>query len=624
MDNPATRPEGEHARASRPGPVRIGCAAGFWGDSDSGAQQLVQQGGLDYLVFDYLAEITMSLLARARQKNPDMGYAPDFVGLVARLAPQILERKIKVVANAGGVNPLACRAALLRALAADGLSARVAVVLGDDLSDRLQRPPELDTRDMDTGKPLPTAPSSINAYLGARPIAAALALGADIVITGRCVDSALVLGPLMHEFGWREDQYDLLSAGTLAGHLIECGCQVTGGVFSDWEQMQGWDNPGFPIAECHPDGSVIITKPDGTGGTVSPASVGEQLVYEIGDPAAYLMPDVTCDWTAARLAAEGPDRVCVSGARGRPPAPRYKVCATYPDGFRATTSLTIAGGDAGLKARRVAAGILDKCRRMLRERGIPDYAETSIEVIGEESMYGAHARPIRPREVMLKLAVCHADRRAVELFSREIAPAVTATAPGITGFFAGRPNIVPVIRLHSFLLDQSAVSVTIDLDEHRHELDPPRRASSGNAQAGISAQPPNPAARPPACLSGPRSVQVPVGRLARARSGDKGDHSNIGVLARRPEYVPILRKYLTEQVVLEYFSHFAKGRVARYELPGIDAFNFVLSQALGGGGVASLRIDPQGKCFAPILLDMELEISRDDAVEAGLADTPAP
>jgi len=579
--------------------IRIGCAAGFWGDSESGAEQLVARGNVDYLVFDYLAEITMSILARAKLKDPGAGYATDFVTTVmASHARAIKARGIKVVANAGGVNPGACRDALLAVLEQQGIEAKVAVVLGDDLSPQLDALRAAGIREMDRDTPLPARIASINAYLGARPIAQALDQGADIVITGRCVDSAIALGPLMHEFGWGDEDYDLLSAGTLAGHIIECGCQATGGVFSDWRDVEGWDDPGFPIAECAADGTVVITKPEGTGGLVSPGTVAEQLIYEIGDPAAYLMPDVCCDWTGVELAADGANRVRVTGARGRAPGPRYKVSATYQDGFRATTTLTLAGGDAAEKARRASAAILAKCCRMLASRGLADFSETSVEIVGAESMYGEAAVPRAAREVMLKIAVRHPDKRAVDLFSREVAPAITATAPGITGFFAGRPGVVPVIRLFSCLVDKTDVRVAVDMDGIRKPV-----AIAAGGTLHISG-----AACTPAPRSGEPRIGIPLATLAHARSGDKGDIANIGVIARKAEYVPVLRDWLTEDVVAGWFAHFARGAVRRYELPGIGAFNFLLHESLGGGGTSSLRIDPQGKCFAPIALDFLLPV----------------
>jgi hypothetical protein len=322
------------------------------------------------------------------------------------------------------------------------------------------------------------------------------------------------------------------------------------------------------------------------------------LIYEIGDPAAYLMPDVCCDWTGVTLTSEGTHRVRMAGARGSAPGPMYKASATYQDGFRATTSLTLAGGDAAGKALRVASAILAKCRAMLAARGLPDFSESSSEVVGTETMYGASAEARVAREVTLKLAVRHADRRAIELFSREVAPAITATAPGITGFFAGRPGVVPVIKLFSCLVDKTGVPVTVDAGGTRT----PVAIAPGGARKAVAS------VRHAAPDSTERRVDVPLAKIAHARSGDKGDIANIGVIARKPEYVPILRECLTEEVVARWFAHFARGNVRRYELPGIGAFNFLLYESLGGGGTSSLRIDPQGKCFAPIALDLAVPV----------------
>ncbi len=336
--------------------ARIGSCSGFWGDSLDGARQLVDSGQVDYLVGDYLAEITMSLLARAKQKDPAMGYTPDFIDAMAPLLPRIAQQRIKVVVNAGGLNPEGCRAALTEAAEAAEVSLKIAVVEGDDLLPQLEAIRARAPHEMFSGAPLPAKIVSMNAYLGARPIAAALDAGAQVVITGRCVDSALALGPLMHEFGWTDTDFDRLSAGSLAGHLIECGVQGVGGLFTDWDQVPGWDDMGFPIAECRADGSFVITKPPVTGGLVTPASVCEQMLYEIGDPGVYLLPDVACDWTDVRFAQDGADRVQVTGAKGRAPSTSYKVCATYGDGFRALGTLMIGGFDAASRAAPAGRG----------------------------------------------------------------------------------------------------------------------------------------------------------------------------------------------------------------------------------------------------------------------------
>ncbi|MEQ8664038.1 MAG: acyclic terpene utilization AtuA family protein, partial [Gammaproteobacteria bacterium] len=569
-----------------------------------GARQLVEHGEVDYLVLDYLAEITLSILARLRARDPAAGYATDFVDAVMRpLAATIAARGIRVVTNAGGINPAAL-AARLRALAGElGVTLNVVAVCGDDLGAQVDTLRAADVREMTTGGALPDRLTSVNAYLGATPIAAALAAGADVVVTGRCVDSALVLGPLMHAFGWAADDYDRLAAGSLAGHVIECGTQCTGGLYTDWEDVPGWDDMGFPIAECRADGSFTLTKPRGTGGLVTPATVAEQVVYEIGDPARYLLPDVTCDFSDVTLVADGPDRVTVRGARGLPPGPDYKVSATFADGYRATAMVMLGGRDAAPKARRVAAAILARTRRLLAAAGHADYSEISVEVLGAEATYGPHARAERAREVVLKLAVRHPERAALEIFSREIFPAATAMAPGLTGFAGGRPAVQPVVRLFSCMVPKTHVTVTLD-------------SASGSAPLPLPAAPatlppavPAPAAAtPPTLPAAAESITVPLLRLARARSGDKGDSANIGVLARQPHYLPWLRAQLTAEAVAAWFAHLAHGPVTRYEWPGLDGFNFVLEGALGGGGTASLRHDPQGKAYAQMLLDLPLTV----------------
>jgi hypothetical protein len=598
-------------QARRQAPLRIGCSAGFWGDSEAAAAQLVASGRIDYLVSDYLAEITMSLLARARAKSPDAGFAPDFVRVVAGLAAQIKAQGIRVISNAGGVNPRACGAALAKMLAEQGIAMKIAVVEGDDLSDQVEQLRAADVREMKSGTVLPASLLSVNAYLGAQPIVAALAAGADIVITGRVVDSAVTLAPLVHEFGWSWNDWDKLACGSLAGHIIECGTQCTGGLFTDWESVPGWDNMGFPIAECDADGTgFVISKPAGTGGLVTPATVAEQVLYEIEDPASYLLPDVTCDFTQVRLKQDGADRVRVEGARGRPAPPTLKVSATFGDGWRLVGTLMIGGAAAAAKATRVGAAILARCRRLLAERQLPDFSETSLEVLGAESTYGAHARLGHSREVILKIAARHPAREALELLAREIAPSATSMAQGITGFAAGRPSPSPVVRLFSFLVDSGMPATRVLLDGHDCGFSPQPLDRTDTLPAGGAA---DTETRAP---DGGLLVRVPLLRIAHGRSGDKGDMSNIGIIARTPAAYRALLQVLTAGVVADYFAHVATGEVRRYTLPGIRALNFTLQGALGGGGVASLRYDPQGKAFAQMLLDIEIEVPRAALEEA--------
>ncbi|MDC4671069.1 DUF1446 domain-containing protein [Acinetobacter baumannii] len=583
--------------------VKIGCASGFWGDTNTAAFQLVHLTDINYLVFDYLSEITMSIMAKAKMVEPKHGYALDFVSRVmAPLLKKIAEKKIKVISNAGGVNPLACRDALQKIIKEYGLDLKVAVVLGDDLLPKHEQLKSQNIQEMFSGEALPEQVASSNAYLGAVAIRDALDLGADIVITGRVVDSAVVLAPLLHEYQWPLDDYDKLAQGSLAGHVIECGAQCTGGNFTDWQLVQGFDNMGFPVVEVSEDGSFVVTKPQGTGGLVSTATVAEQIVYEIGNPQAYLLPDVIADFSHVHLEQVGEHRVRVTGAKGQAPTTQYKVSATYPDGYRVLVSFLIAGREAPQKAQVIADAILAKCERVLAMRSVPPFSEKSVEILGIESTYGDHAQTLNSREVVVKIAVKHMFKEACMFFASEIAQASTGMAPALAGIVGGRPKASPVIKLFSFLIDKNQVNVEIDFDGQRHAVEIPQWVSTEQLLTLTAGE--------NAVYQGDE-IEVPLIEIAHARSGDKGNHSNIGVIARKADYLPWIRAALTEQSVASYMQHVLdaeKGRVIRYELPGLNALNFMLENALGGGGVASLRIDPQGKAFAQQLLDMPVKV----------------
>jgi len=569
---------------SIPDKVTLSGAAGAWGDSSLSTAQLLADGRSDYIVYEGLAEITMAILSRARAKDPAQGYARDIIETIAANLAGYRSEGMKVVTNAGGVNPHAAA----RLIGEADPSVSVAVVSGDDL---------MGHRSLD-GVGLSGDPMSANVYLGARPIAAALSAGADVVVTGRVVDSALVLGPLIHEFGWGPEDFELLSAGSLAGHLLECGPQSTGGLLTDWEDTTSWANPGFPIAEVAPDGSFVITAPEGSDALVDVRTVTEQILYEIGDPAAYELPDVTCDWTEVRVGQAGPNRVGVAGARGYPPPETLKACAQIPDGWKTQFLLFIGGRDAVAKARRVGTDLLERGRQMLRQAGLGDFTTTDVEVLGAENTYGPHSRATDTREVVLKIAVHHSSREAVTAFIREVPSIGLAGPPGVSGGGSGLPRPTPLIRLECFPVAREAVEARVEVDGRPVEVD----------DVGFAPVSPPSREATPVDAHEAQTVRVPLIAIAHGRSGDKGADVNIGIRARHPDFWPVILRELTNDRVEGHLAHLGASSVTRYELPGIQAVNFLLHDGLGAGGTASLRFDPQGKAVAQQLLDMNVEI----------------
>jgi hypothetical protein len=581
--------------------VRIGGASGAWGDSPMAIPQLLT-AEVDYLMMDYLAEVTMSLLARARMKDPAGGFPPDFIDYMKSNLKELVRRGIKVATNAGGVNPAGCRDALDLIAKEFGLPLKVAIVEGDDVAPLLGGMRAADIRDAHSGREMPREFLTANAYLGAIPIKAAFDEGADIVITGRCADSALALGILMHEFGWAEDDYDRLAAGSLVGHVLECGPQATGGTHTDWANVPGWENIGYPIAECRADGAFVLAKPENTGGLITPAVVAEQVLYEIGDPSAYMLPDVTADFSAVRLEQEDADRVRVSNARGRAPSTTYKVSATYQEGYRAVATISIVGPDAALKAERTARALVARARALFAARGLPDFSETHVEALGAEASYAQGSKARATREVLLRLVVQHESRQALDMFAKEVGSIGLSFSPGTTGIFGGRPKATPVIKLFTFHVRKT------DMPQPQVTLDGERKFIAIPAGRDVEIAPaPTGETMPP---SSEPTAEVPLARLAYARSGDKGDSSNVAIIARRPEFLPLLRREVTAERMLGHFAGIVDGPAERFEAPGLSALNFLMQHALGGGGMASLRIDPQGKAFGQMALEMMIPVPR--------------
>lgn len=584
--------------------IRIAGASGFWGDAARATPQLLKAGGLDFIVYDYLAEITMSIMARARMKDPQAGYATDFV--TTAMKPNLIEiarQGVRVISNAGGVNPRDCVIALEKIVAELGLDLKIACVVGDDLYDRRDGLSASGVTEMFSDDSFPAAEKvqSINAYLGAFPIADALSRGADIVVTGRCVDSAVTLGACIHSFGWKPGDLDLLAMGSLAGHILECGPQATGGNFTDWELVaERIDEIGYPIAEIAADGTFDVVKPEDTGGVVNRGTVAEQMLYEIGDPQAYMLPDVVCDFSQVIIEETGHDRVHVSGARGYPAPDSYKVCVTYADGFRGGTVMTFYGLDAEKKAEAYAAGAFRAARRSFRAFNMPDFTETSVELIGAESQFGTARTMPAAREVAAKIAAKHPSAAGIGLLLKECVGLGLATPPGLSGFAGGRAKPSPIMRLFSFLISKSEITIEIEMGGEKFSC------------ADAVGTPFNPATlkrpAPPAIPAISEMVEVPLISLAWARSGDKGNNANIGIIARKPEALPWIWKALTPEIVAVGFAHFLEGSVERFLLPGTQAVNFLLHDVLGGGGVASIRNDPQAKGYSQLLLSMTIPV----------------
>jgi hypothetical protein len=450
-----------------PKTVRIANGQGFWGDSIDAPVRLVEYGNIDFLTLDYLAEVTLSIMQKQKRKDPKLGYATDFVDLMRRVLPDLKKKRIRVIANAGGVNPEACRAAIMEVAKQLGVTGlKIATVTGDDVLARLDefKAKGLKLANMDTDEGLFDAERDIisaNVYMPTQCMVEALDAGADIVLTGRCTDPGLTLAPLMHTFKWSWEDWDRLAAGTVAGHILECGAQATGGNFSRWWEVPDLWKVGYPIAEVGEDGAFIVTKPEGSGGMVTVDTVSEQLVYEMGDPHHYITPDCVADFTSIHLAQDGPDRVRVSGVKGKPKTPFLKVSGAYLKGYKATGQLTLSGPRALEKARLCA----DIVWKRLEAAGCV-YEHTDAECLGASVVHAGIAPEVAdPAEAVLRLSVKDSDRKKVERFGREIAPLVTAGPAGVTGFAGGRPKATEIVAYWPALIPREEISWHVSVEE---------------------------------------------------------------------------------------------------------------------------------------------------------------
>ncbi|MEZ4386155.1 MAG: acyclic terpene utilization AtuA family protein [Candidatus Krumholzibacteriia bacterium] len=584
--------------------IRIGNAGGYWGDDPDALRRQIEGGPLDYVTLDYLAEVTMSILQGQRRKNPELGYATDFLGQMRQCLPLMVQKDVTVITNAGGINPLGLGRAL-HALARElGLNVKVGVVDGDDILadlDRLAAAGE-PLANMETGEPLAPVKDRVNAanvYLGAEPVVRALEAGCRVIVTGRVTDTGITLAPMIHEFGWQEYDWDRLAAGVVAGHIIECGTQATGGNFTDWRTVPGLHRIGYPIIEMGEDGVFEVTKHRGTGGLVSVETVKEQLVYEMGDPTAYISPDGIARFDTIALKQAGPNRVRVSGVRGEPRPPMFKVSMAYDDGWKASGTILICGPHATDKAE-AAAHIFWK--RLGRK-----FEATHTSVVGSGSIWPEHLGRHDPHEVLLRLGARDRDRSKLEAFG-VLLPTLILSGPSGMAVTGGRPKPSPVVAYWPALIRRSSVKArVVVIDERGQEtartvtFTDPAPASPGHVSAPV-------ASRPRVKEWPRRNRRVKLHRLAHARSGDKGDTCNIGLVARSPEIYDWLREEMTPAVVKRFFKGIVKGKVTRHELHNLHALNFLMEQSLGGGGTVSLMLDPQGKTLSQALLEMEVEV----------------
>jgi hypothetical protein len=594
--------------------IRIGNAQAFWGDrSDAAAELLALEPDLDYLTLDYLAEVSMSILALQRERDPAAGFARDFVDVVRSLAHYWMAGgRCRLIANAGGLNPRGCAEACREALEEAGCRAmKIGVVTGDNVLEEVRTPGEWGSsqfQNLDSGEPIDEIRDRLvtaNAYLGAMPILEALERDAEIVITGRVADPSLTLAPCLWQFGWSSDDLDRLAGATVAGHLIECGTQVTGGISTDWLDVPDVTHIGFPIVEIAEDGSCVVTKARGTGGRVSAMTVKEQLLYEIGDPDNYLSPDVGVSFLSLNVEDLGDNRVKVSGAKEKPRPEMYKVSATYRDGYRAAGTLTMMGRNGVAKARRCGEAILQRVRKAGFE-----LRDAVIECLGSgDASSGivpqANARSTDFCEVVFRVAVETGGRDAAEYFASELMPFITAGPQGTTGYAEGRPRVHPVFRYWPCLIERAAVAPQVEVISSKNV---------GKATAAQSRNESRVAVEKALAASGacgtepPASLPSSVDRgkclydIACARSGDKGTSANLGVIARNNESWTFLRSWLTAERVAEYFAPAGAESVERFELPNLGALNFVIHGVLR----RSLRIDAQGKALGQLLLEMPL------------------
>jgi len=586
--------------------IRIGNAGGYWGDDLDALYRQLNGGPLDYITMDFLAEITMSILRKQQLRNPEMGYAGDFLTQLQTCLPLIIKKKVKVITNAGGINPIGLGREIVALAQKMGFDLKVGVIYGDDISQRLYelRAGGEKFTNMETGARfagMARRVTSANVYLGAEPVVAALRAGCQIIVTGRVTDTGITLAPMIHEFNWAMDDWDRMAAGIIAGHIIECGAQGSGGNITDWQDVPSFHNIGYPIIEMESSGEFVVTKHKRTGGLICEKSIKEQLVYEMGDPAQYISPDGVAFFDTLTVREVGPDRVRISGVRGGPAPEMFKVSMAYTDGWKAEGEVLICGPDIEKKAAAVESIFWRKVGHK--------FAKTNTAMVGAGSIWPASLSSCSPQEVYLRFGVCDSDLAKINDFSKALPALILAGPSGMAVSTRGRPRPQHVVAYWPALMRRDGVTAKILTwdtagEESFLEISFPVRGEIG--------EPVRSDVKP----AGKRAFKAPAGalrevqlrRLCYARSGDKGDTCNIGVLARSPRVYDWLRFKLTAAVVKSFFKGKVFGKVTRYELDNLQGLNFLLERSLGGGGTTSLLVDPQGKTMSQALLEMTVKV----------------
>jgi hypothetical protein len=585
--------------------IRIGNAGGYWGDDLDALRRQLTGGPLDYITMDFLAEITMSILRKQQLKNPELGYAADFLTQLETCLPLIVAKNVKVITNAGGVNPVGLGRRIQDLARRLGYEIKVGVVYGDDIAGELYEQMAAGEKftNMETGAEFGGVRHRIiaaNVYLGAEPVVAALEAGCQIIVTGRVTDTGITLAPMIHEFGWAMDDWDRLAAGIVAGHIIECGAQGSGGNITDWQDVPSFHDIGYPIIAMERSGEFTVTKHPRTGGLVAEKSVKEQLVYEMGDPAQYISPDGVAFFNTIRVRDEGRDRVRISGVRGGPAPAMFKVSMAYDDGWKAEGEVLISGPGVAAKAEAVTEIFWRKVGHT--------FDKTSTALVGAGSIWPERLADYEPNEAYLRFGVCDHDLAKINAFSKALPALILAGPSGMAVSTRGRPRPQQVVAYWPALMRRDGVvakvlTLAADGAEDFQEIHFPLRGAGGEPVRSDE-----PRAARPAFKAAGNLKSVPLRRLCYARSGDKGDTCNIGVLARSPRIYAWLLRNLTAGVVKRFFKGQVHGRVTRFELDNLEGLNFLLEGSLGGGGTTSLLVDPQGKTLSQALLELEVRV----------------